>query len=168
GGVVGETEGDAVRESRVSGGGAHPGWPFPADPAAGQRYLLSRLHATGGIGRVWVAYDSGLGREVALKELRPEYAGHAAARARFVKEARITGQLEHPGIVPVHELTTRDGHPIYTMRFLHGRTLTEVTRAYHARRAERAATALDLAGLLNTFVAVCHPVASAHSRWPIP
>ncbi|HKB37330.1 MAG TPA: protein kinase, partial [Gemmataceae bacterium] len=159
-----EIEDDAVRKSLVTMGEARPGETVPDDPAAGQRYLLSRLHATGGIGRVWVAYDSGLGREVALKELRPEYAGHAAARARFVKEARITGQLEHPGIVPVHELTTRDGHPIYTMRFLHGRTLTEVTRAYHARRAERAATALDLAGLLNTFVAVCNAVAYAHAR----
>src|SRR5207244_13493506 len=105
-------------------------------PEPGQRYTLTRLHATGGIGRVWLAHDSDLGREVALKELRPERAENPRFSARFLHEAQITGQLEHPGIVPVYELTQRaeDRQPFYTMRFIKGRTLTDAIRAYHAKR----------------------------------
>jgi eukaryotic-like serine/threonine-protein kinase len=58
-----------------------------------ERYALTRLHAEGGIGRVWVGRDEVMGREVALKELRPETASHPAIRARFLEEAKITGQL---------------------------------------------------------------------------
>src|SRR5207253_1747558 len=74
-----------------------------------ERYALTRLHATGGIGRIWLARDHDLGREVALKELRPERAENTAHWARFLQEARITGQLEHPGVVPVYELARRPG-----------------------------------------------------------
>src|SRR5262245_38372688 len=70
----------------------------PVDDAARpqERYARLRLHATGGIGRVWLAHDRELGRDVALKELRPERAEQATLSARFLQEARITGQLEHP------------------------------------------------------------------------
>ena len=74
-------------------------------PEERQRYRLERLHATGGLGRIWLAHDSEFGRSVALKELRPEQASNAVLRRRFLKEAQITGQLEHPGIVPVYELS---------------------------------------------------------------
>src|ERR1041384_3992797 len=80
-----------------------PGIPGPASQP-NHRYALTSLHATGGIGRVWLARDAQMGRDVALKELRPEQARDAVLRARFLREAKITGQLEHPGIVPVYEL----------------------------------------------------------------
>jgi PAS domain S-box-containing protein len=135
-------------------------------PPPPERYTLTRLHATGGIGRVWLAHDSDLGRDVALKELRPERAASAPLGARFLKEARITGQLEHPGVVPVYELTRRRGdrHPFYTMRFVKGRTLTQAARLYHQQRADGRDEPLDLLALLNSFVAVCNTVAYAHSR----
>ena len=125
---------------------------------ARERYARLRLHATGGIGRVWLAHDSDLGRDVALKELRPERAGHATLEARFLQEARITGQLEHPGIIPVYELFgVRDGgQPFYTMRFVKGRTLSEAARAFHDKRSAGRADALDLPTLLNAFVTVCN------------
>src|SRR5262249_42602776 len=105
------------------------GVPLPAEPQPptidhvpppAERYCRLRLHATGGIGRVWLAPDSALGRDVALKELRPERAENAALGVRFLQEARITGQLEHPGIIPVYELVRPgDGRqPFYTMRFV--------------------------------------------------
>src|SRR5205814_5849248 len=96
-------------------------------PTDRQRYSRLHLHATGGIGRVWLAHDGDLGRDVALKELRPERAENATLRARFLQEAKITGQLEHPGVVPVYELGRRsdDRQPFYTMRFVKGRTLSE-------------------------------------------
>src|SRR5262249_53015679 len=92
--------------------------------------------ATGGIGRVWLARDGHLGRDVALKELRPERAEDPGIWARFLREARITGQLEHPGIVPVYELTKRpeNQQPFYTMRFVEGRTLSAAAAAFHQQR----------------------------------
>jgi PAS domain S-box-containing protein len=131
-----------------------------------ERYTLTRLHATGGIGRVWLAHDSALGRDVALKELRPERAEQATLGARFLQEAQITGQLEHPGIIPVYELVrARDGRqPFYTMRFVRGRTLSEAARTYHDRRRAGQADPLELPALLNAFVTVCNTVAYAHSR----
>jgi serine/threonine-protein kinase len=148
--------------------------PAATDPAATiadqtappGRYTLVRLHATGGIGRVWLARDPALGRDVALKELRPERAGNAALGTRFLKEARITGQLEHPGIVPVYELARRpqDDQPFYTMRFVRGRTLTEAAHEHHQRRLAGQAEPLELLTLLQAFVTVCNTVAYAHSR----
>jgi serine/threonine-protein kinase len=134
-------------------------------PEGRGRYTLTRLHAQGGIGQVWLAHDADLGRDVALKELRPERSDHAVAQARFLEEACITGQLEHPGIVPVHELVRgEDGRPFYTMRMVRGRTLSEAIKQYHQKRQSGQAGPLELRGLLGKFVAVCNAVAYAHSR----
>src|SRR6185436_10215001 len=81
-------------------------WDASVEPGmadSGGRYVRLRLHDQGGMGRVWVARDTDLDRDVALKELRPEQVHNEVALARFLREARITGQLEHPGIVPVYE-----------------------------------------------------------------
>ncbi len=155
-----------------------PGEAPAVDPelgvaGSGERYTPIRLHAVGGIGQVWLVHDADLGRDVALKELRPERAQKPGLAALFLREARITGQLQHPGIVPVYELAPglpgSDGgtgaeSPFYTMRFVQGRTLTEAARAYHEKRAAGAAGPLDLVGLLNAFVSVCNTIAYAHSR----
>ena len=135
-------------------------------PDTRERYTLTRLHAQGGIGQVWLARDSSLGREVALKELRPERAANPALWSRFLQEAKITGQLEHPGIVPVYELARRerDEQPFYTMRFVRGRTLSEAIRAFHENRVAGQAGPLDQRTLLNAFVGVCNAVAYAHAR----
>jgi len=69
------------------------------------RYTLTHVHAEGGLGRVWLARDTDLNREVALKEIIPDKASHPDMWRRFLKEAQITGQLEHPNIVPVYELS---------------------------------------------------------------
>jgi serine/threonine-protein kinase len=130
------------------------------------RYTLARLHATGGIGRVWLARDESLGRDVALKELLPERATRPALRSRFLMEARVTGQLEHPGVVPIYELGKRpeDGQPFYTMRFVRGRTLSLAIETYHRRRVEGVRGPLELRELLTAFVGVCNTVGYAHSR----
>src|SRR5262249_24470943 len=135
-------------------------------PEGRARSPPARRHATGGIGRVWLARDASLGRDVALKELRPERAGQPAVWARFLREAQVTGQLEHPGIVPIYELGRRpqDNQPFYTMRFVRGRTLAEAVATYHQRRARGEAGPLELRDLLVAFVGVCNAVAYAHSR----
>ena len=130
------------------------------------RYARTHLHARGGIGQVWLARDDDLGRDVALKELRPEQSRNPSAWSRFLEEARITGQLEHPGIVPVYELAASpdDQKPFYTMRFIRGRTFGEAILDYHKKKAGGKAEALDLASLLTAFVAACNAVGYAHSR----
>src|SRR5262249_2663668 len=130
------------------------------------RYKLGRLHATGGLGRIWLAHDREIQRNVALKELRPERTDNAVLRKRFLKEAQIAGQLEHPGIVPVYELSQWDDaqQPFYTMRFINGRTLTEAAQTFHETRQRNQADPLEFLRLLNAFVAVCNTAAYAHSR----
>jgi serine/threonine-protein kinase len=135
-------------------------------PESFGRYTFTRLHATGGIGQVWLARDGSLERDVALKELRPDQEAPPAVVARFMKEARITGQLEHPGIVPIYEVGQRPGDqgPFYTMRFVRGRTLSTAAANYHRRRGEGEAGVLELRKLLADFVGVCNTIAYAHSR----
>ncbi|HZW34805.1 MAG TPA: protein kinase, partial [Isosphaeraceae bacterium] len=135
----------------------------PAEAEARDRYTLTHLHARGGMGRVWLARDGALGRRIALKELRPDQADNPVVCSRFLYEARITAQLEHPGIVPVYELGS-EGAPYYTMRFVRGKTLSEAIRAYHKKRAAGAADSVGLVELLTAFVGVCHAVAYAHAR----
>jgi serine/threonine-protein kinase len=141
----------------------------PSEDALGdprQRYTLTRLHAKGGLGQVWLARDRNLGRDVALKEMQAATAQNRQAWVRFVEEARITGQLEHPGIVPVYELARRSDNapPFYTMRFIRGRTLSKAIRAYFEKQAQGQAGPLERNALLNVFVAVCNAVAYAHAR----
>jgi PAS domain S-box-containing protein len=128
------------------------------------RYSVTSLYKKGGIGQVSMARDRQLGRYVALKELLP---GRDDPRtvARFLQEAQVTGQLEHPGIVPVYELARwPGGEPYYTMRFVKGRTLTEAAKTYHEKRRAGREEAFALPALLNAFVTICNTVAYAHSR----
>ncbi len=134
-------------------------------PQSQERYTLTRLHASGGLGRIWLARDDNMGRDVALKDLRPERANNPSTWARFLREARVTGQLEHPNIVPVYEV----GHgsndqPFYTMRFVRGRTLSEAARDYHNPERKGQPETMRLRELLNAFVGVCNAIAYAHSR----
>ena len=104
----------------------------------GQRFHVLRPHARGGLGAVFVALDSELHREVALKQILDRHADDPASRARFVMEAEITGGLEHPGIVPVYGLGTYgDGRPYYAMRFIRGDSLKEAIERFHTDAARR-------------------------------
>ena len=113
----------------------------------------------GGMGQVWLAHDDGLGRRVALKEMRPDLADQQEARRRFLLEAQVTSQLQHPGIVPVYEMLQSQQGPFYTMRFVEGRTLSQAIADYH-----RQPTPAALHDLLGVFVQVGNTLAYAHSR----
>lgn len=129
------------------------------------RYTLTRVHGKGGLGQVWLAVDRQLNRRVALKELRPDRGADEQSLRRFVKEAQITGQLEHPNIVPVYELSSsgKDGL-FYTMRFLRGRTLREAIREYHSKRKGGGTGSLELRHLLQAFAGICNAIAYAASK----
>jgi tetratricopeptide (TPR) repeat protein/tRNA A-37 threonylcarbamoyl transferase component Bud32 len=139
----------------------------PASPVAPQartrRYVARQFHARGGIGEVWLADDPEIGRPVALKRLRKKLEGQ---QERFLVEAQVTGQLEHPGIVPVHDMgIDEEGRPFYVMTFIRGRTLKDVIEEYHSgRSASKEAPEVQQCRLLEVFVKVCEAVAYAHNR----
>jgi PAS domain S-box-containing protein len=135
-----------------------------SDAGAQTRYGFTSIHAVGGIGRVWLARDHQLDRDVAIKELLPENASDVRTVARFLREARLTGQLEHPGIVPVYEVAGRERRPFYAMRFVRGRTLSDAVHSYHVNRLKGREDPLEFIALLTAFAAVCNAVAYAHSR----
>jgi serine/threonine-protein kinase len=134
----------------------------------GQRFRVLRPHARGGLGAVFVALDSELNREVALKQILDDHADDPISRARFLVEAEITGGLEHPGIVPVYGLGSfRDGRPYYAMRFIKGESLKRAIDRFHADASLRhnpGRRSLELRQLLRRFVDVCNAIDYAHSR----
>src|SRR5262249_53571316 len=121
-----------------------------------------------GLGQVSVALDRELDREVALKEIQDQHADDPESRARFLREAKITGGLEHPGIVPVYGLGHYgDGRPFYTMRFIQGDSLKDAIERFHQADVpgrDAGQRTLELRKLLGRFLDVCDAVAYAHSR----
>jgi serine/threonine-protein kinase len=117
---------------------------------------------------VYVALDSELNREVALKEILDRHADDPQSRQRFLLEAEITGGLEHPGIVPVYSLGAyADGRPYYAMRFIKGDSLKEAIARFHADTATRrdpGRRSLALRDLLRRFTDVCNAIEYAHTR----
>jgi serine/threonine-protein kinase len=137
--------------------------------SSGTRFHILRPHARGGLGEVFVAHDSELNRQVALKEMQDRHADDPRSRARFLLEAEVTGGLEHPGVVPVYGLGRYpDGRPFYAMRFIRGESLQAAIARYHEARSKGAdvtrSPEFELRTLLTRFIAVCNAVAYAHSR----
>ena len=137
-------------------------WPgSPEIPTAADR--LARLHlfgeiARGGMGVILRGRDVALGRDLAVKVLLDRHRYKPGLIRRFVMEARIAGQLQHPGTVPVHELgALADGRPYFAMKLVKGRTLESLLK-------ERTDPTENLPRLLGIFEQVCQTVAYAHAR----
>jgi eukaryotic-like serine/threonine-protein kinase len=105
-------------------------------------------------------YDPSLRRRVAVKTMAAELADHPRAQRDFMQEAEITAQLEHPNIIPIHELALVEGRASFSMRLIRGQTLHQVLTG--AARLPDDADALYR--VLNVFLHVCDAVAYAHSR----
>jgi len=120
---------------------------------SGTKFELLEKIAVGGMGTVFLARDRELDRQVALKVLTvPDTTG--AMTARMIREAKIVAQLEHPGIVPVHDVgKLPDARIYYTMKFVEGETLEK----FRTKNP-------SLPGLLRIFQKVCEAVEFAHSR----
>src|SRR5688500_15612179 len=99
--------------------------PTPAVGTLLARYRIGDVLGQGGMGEVLSARDEQIGRPVAIKRLRVENPS-AEIMARFLREARIQGRLEHPAVVPVHELWNEGGQPFFVMKQLAGTTLADV------------------------------------------
>jgi serine/threonine protein kinase len=130
--------------------------------SGGQRYRVLSEIARGGMGAVLRAADCDIRREVAVKYLLDQ--ADERKKARFVEEAQITGQLEHPNIVPIHELgVDAKGRLFFSMKMVRGRSLQQVLAELrdYPRTAEKE---YPLSRLLTVFVNVCHALSYAHSR----
>ena len=136
----------------------------PAPIRLTEHYSLRGEVGAGGVGRVLLGFDERIGREVAIKEMHADAESmDSRIHARFLREAQITGRLEHPGIVPVYDLgTTAKGSPFYVMRLVRGDTLSKALAACTADRAE--AQLAKRLQLLGTFIDICEAMAYAHSR----
>ena len=134
------------------------------------RYEMIRDFAKGGMGKITLVHDTHLGRDIALKQLLqrnilPETRPGAPTTAiltipiiaRFLQEARITGQLEHPSIIPVYELGYReDGSLYYTMKLIRGQSMHDVLKDCKDIR--------DRMKMLPHFLDLCQAISYAHSR----
>ncbi len=121
----------------------------------------------GGWGVVQRAFDRRLQREVAIKCLSSSVENQTEVRQQFEHEAKVTSQLQHPGVVPVHERgTTPDGKSFYAMKVLEGDSLRDAIRNAHGQASASTKTQLREAflPLLPRFISVCHAVAFAHSQ----
>ncbi len=123
-------------------------------------HQVLRTHQKGGMGKILIAYDQYLKRDVALKELHPEVATDESIVRRFIGEAEITAQLEHPGIVPIHTLNLdKNGNPYYTMKLIKGRTFQDAIKAYHRNPNKQ-----ELMHLVRRLVSICKTMAFAHNK----
>ena len=134
------------------------------DPVLGllsleDRFIDQGEIARGGMGAIHRVVERTLNRTVAMKVLQPERAHERLVRQRFLAEAQVTGQLDHPNIVPVYELgSDDDGKMFFTMQLIEGRTFSEFLDSNPPDNDERVEQALEV------FFRVCDAISFAHSR----
>jgi serine/threonine-protein kinase len=130
-----------------------------------EQFRIVRPHAEGGLGEVLLARGEVLDREVALKRIQGSHADDPGSRSRFLREAEITGRLQHPGIIQIYGLGRfADGRPFYVMPFVRGRCLRDAILEHHAEHPDPDPRTGGSRALLQRFVAVCDAIAYAHSR----
>ncbi len=138
------------------------GWGSPSNIspplASASRYVLGSEIAHGGMGAVYRATDTTFGREVAVKVLKETFSPTSGVARRFADEARITGQLQHPAIPPVHDFgTLPDGRPFLAMKLIKGQTLDDLLK-------ERADLNADRGRFIIVFEQICQAIAYAHAH----
>lgn len=129
-------------------------------------YQIINNIGKGGMGEVFLAYDTSCGRRIALKKIREDLLEHKQLQNRFLKEAHITSQLTHPAIIPIYSIHKEENQIYYTMPFVEGKTLKEIIR--NARRNEKKgfkpASSTSIPALMRIFITICNAVAYAHSK----
>jgi serine/threonine protein kinase len=146
----------ATREEEGPATPAPPAGPVDSPHIPGYE-VLAQL-GKGGMGAVFRGRDPELGRELAIKVLLDKHQHRPDVVQRFLEEAQIGGQLQHPGIVPVYALGRfADGRPYFTMKLVKGLTLA-------ALLAQRPGPAEDLPRFLKVFEQACQALAYAHSH----
>lgn len=127
-------------------------------PDLGQRYVVQGEIAHGGMGVVFRGLDREVGRQIAIKILREKHQDKPDLVKRFIEEAQVTGQLQHPGVAPVYEIGFLAGRlPYFTMKLIEGHTLETLL---HERRKDD----LEIPRFLKIFEQVAQTMAYAHTR----
>ena len=135
-----------------------------ADPDAPVPFVFGKRIAQGGMGAILEAQDCKIGRTIAVKLMLSELNVDEDQKQRFINEAAVLGRLEHPNIVPIHDLgRTSAGDLYYTMKLVKGRTLKDILHAIRDGDAEAAAH-YTLDRLLTIFRKVCDAMAFAHAN----
>ncbi len=135
---------------------------LPAEMLGEKRYAIGGIIARGGMGAILDARQNAIKRTVAMKVMLEN--SEEEHVVRFIEEAQVTAQLEHPNIVPVHELgVDEQGQVFYTMKMVHGSTLMEVLSRL-AEGSEAVVKKYPLPALLTVFQKVCDALAFAHNR----
>lgn len=147
---------------------------LPEDPtdyiAEVGRYILLKSIGKGGMGEVFLSYDTISGRKVALKKIRSDLVTSRTLRERFIREARITSQLIHPSIIPIYDIHVDNETIYYTMAYVEGETLRNILK--QMALAEDSGDPLhhtiaihtSTQALLRIFLGIAQAVAFAHSR----
>jgi serine/threonine-protein kinase len=130
---------------------------MPATEETGDRYQLQGEIARGGMGAVLRGRDVDLGRDLAIKVLLEKHAHRPDVARRFIEEAQISGQLQHPGVVPVYDIGHFGQRPFFTMKLVKGKTLA-------ALLGERTDPVADRPRLLGIALQVAQTVAYAHAK----
>ena len=135
--------------------------------ASHERFRIIKTYAQGGLGVVSIAHDIELDRVVAVKEMRGDRPSDDEIQ-RFLLEARVTGQLDHPGIPPVYALGYfEDGRPFYAMRMVDGVTLRSAIKEFHAKFPAPDLSrqrSMQLRQLIGAVVSICNTLRFAHSK----
>ena len=137
-----------------------------ADPAVklGRYQLLGTL-GSGGMGEVFRVFDPDLGREIAMKCIHPTVASISEVVEQFLNEAQLTSRLQHPSIIPVHEVgRLPNGELFFTMPIIEGRSLKDLIRARFKKGESEAKNTQTLHRLISLYHNLCNVVAYAHSR----
>jgi len=123
-------------------------------------YQIIKRIATGGMGEVFLAYDPICKRNVALKRIKEEYKDNQTIKARFLKEAKIAGQLTHPNIIPIYSISY---NPLYyTMTYVEGETLKQILN--RLKENENESSNPSIAQCIRYFFNVCEAIAYTHSK----
>jgi serine/threonine-protein kinase len=161
----------AIAETMLAPSDAHPrvvdvssGPDATSSFDAAARYAMRRVLGAGGMGEVRLTTDAWIGRDVAMKVVKAGHGSTAETRGRFLREARVQGQLEHPSVVPVYDIgKSPDGEAFFTMKRIGGHTFEQIVDGLRARDAAISAS-YTRRKVLSAMSQVCLTVAYAHSR----
>lgn len=156
------TEGEAETVTLVAG---HEPKEEAIKFSIGPYKILSSI-GRGGMGEVFLAYDSTCGRRLALKKIRDDLSESNQVEGRFLREALITSQLTHPAIIPIYAIHSEPKNNFYTMPYVEGKTLKQILRQARADEKKGLPSRVEtsIPALVRVFITICQAIAYAHDK----